>query len=113
MRSLSKQNSDQSNKDSAIYIGMFIIVSKFILFNTVLKTEYSLGTTKNCILEGSAIKKTFKIAVWGHSGKLEGIASHPDDLGKNSFTLLQLLSKTYLQNNSILQLLLLLGLTKL
>ena len=31
VRSLSKQNSDQSNKDSAIYIGMFIIVTKFIL----------------------------------------------------------------------------------
>ena len=50
-------------------------------------TKYFTGTTKNCILEGSAIKKTFKIAVWGHSGKLEGIASHPDDLGNNHFTI--------------------------
>ena len=39
-----------------------------------------IGTTKNCILEGSASKKTFKIAVWGHSNKLEAVAAHPDDL---------------------------------
>ena len=26
------------------------------------------------------MKKTFKIAVWGHTGKLEAIAPHPDDL---------------------------------
>ena len=38
------------------------------------------GTTKNCILEGAANKKTFKVAVWGHSHKLEAIAPHPDDL---------------------------------
>ena len=52
------QSTEQSGKDTAIYI----------------------GTTKNCILEGSAVKKTFKIAVWGHCGKLEAIAPHPDDL---------------------------------
>jgi len=58
VRSLSKQNLDQSDRDSAVYI----------------------GTTKNCILEGAANKKTFKVAVWGHSHKLEAIAPHPDDL---------------------------------
>ena len=37
-----------------------------------------IGTTKNCILEGSMTKK-FSIVVWGHSQRLDAIAVHPDD----------------------------------
>ena len=37
-----------------------------------------IGTTKNCILEGSMTKK-FNIVVWGHSQRLDAIAVHPDD----------------------------------
>ena len=49
-------------------------------FQNARDTAIYIGTTKNTILEGSASKKTFKIAVWGHTGKLEAIAAHPDDL---------------------------------
>lgn len=50
----------QSAKDSGLYV----------------------GTSRNCIVEGSvgSNKKSFKIAVWGHSSRLEAVASHPDDL---------------------------------
>lgn len=37
-----------------------------------------IGTTRNCILEGSMTKK-FSIVVWGHSERLDAIAVHPDD----------------------------------
>ena len=58
------------------------------IFQNARDSAIYIGTTKNTILEGSANKKTFKIAVWGHTGKLEAIAAHPDDLafvsaGKN------------------------------
>ena len=58
------------------------------IFQNARDSAIYIGTTKNTILEGSASKKTFKIAVWGHTGKLEAIAAHPDDLafvsaGKN------------------------------
>ena len=60
------------------------------IFQNARDSAIYIGTTKNTILEGSANKKTFKIAVWGHTGKLEAIAAHPDDLafvsaGKNVF----------------------------
>ena len=65
----------------------FNLYSLFVFQNARDSAIY-IGTTKNTILEGSANKKTFKIAVWGHTGKLEAIAAHPDDLafvsaGKN------------------------------
>ena len=50
------------------------------VFQNARDSAIYIGTSKNTILEGSASKKTFKIAVWGHTGKLEAIAAHPDDL---------------------------------
>lgn len=38
-----------------------------------------IGTTGNCILEGSMARK-FTVIVWGHSKRLDAIAVHPDDL---------------------------------
>ena len=58
-------------------MGQYLINS---YFQNARDTAIYIGTTKNTILEGSASKKTFKIAVWGHTGKLEAIAAHPDDL---------------------------------
>ena len=37
-----------------------------------------LGTTNNCLLEGSMARK-FSVAVWGHSRRLDAVAVHPDD----------------------------------
>ena len=37
-----------------------------------------IGTTRNCILEGSMTKK-FNLVLWGHSQRLDAIAVHPDD----------------------------------
>lgn len=75
-RSLTKQSIDQVFPR---YVTP-LIPDKTQFFQNGRDTAIYIGTTKNCILEGSASKKTFKIAVWGHCGKLEAIASHPDDL---------------------------------
>ena len=37
-----------------------------------------IGTTSNCILEGSMARK-FSVAVWGHARRLDALAVHPDD----------------------------------
>ena len=44
------------------------------------KTDVNLyvGTTANCILEGSVARK-FSVAVWGHARRLDAIAVHPDE----------------------------------
>ena len=39
-----------------------------------------IGTDKNNIVEGSVQKNKFVVVVWGHSGQVRGLATHPDDL---------------------------------
>ena len=71
-------------KENCFFLPNYLVQIDFYInspFFTKKSTKFLiLGTTKNCILEGAANKKTFKVAVWGHSHKLEAIAPHPDDL---------------------------------
>ncbi len=77
VRSLSKQKVEQVPLSHS---WLFHFVFDKCSFQGEKDTALYIGTTRNCILEGAARKKTLKIAVWGHSNKLEAIASHPDDL---------------------------------
>ncbi len=39
-----------------------------------------VGTTRNCIVEGSVQRQRFNLVVWGHFGQVKAVNPHPDDL---------------------------------
>ena len=59
-----------------------IIYPQFICFRSLAKKSDNhlyIGTTDNCILEGS-LQRKLNLLIWGHRKRLDALAVHPDDM---------------------------------